>query len=389
MKIFRRGKRWSFRHTHEGKQIWVSLRTDNKGDGETRKAQFLVTLKNSGWEAAMAELKGKRVLKKGESPTHADIERLYREFMGQSRKPVSEKTVIHNLACLRRLMAICNAADVGSFDPSKLKWTKENTSNLSAQIRAARSIFKNDALAFWEKCGVRLCNPFAKMGEKEKPRRAEYTPIAQECRERILNDLKELPARQQMIVHLALGAGLRRGEIDAARVTWLTKQKTNTVLTVKSGYGFKTKSGKDRSILIPHTLADQLAELRKSCVIDKADPFLIPSGSNKVGKIRLDAQFRAILPWLAERGITEVKALHGLRREAGSVVATAHGMLQAQKFLGHASIVTTESYYANLTRSETIDTQGLIFGKSADLLLEAAAKALGTTVEQLKALKTA
>ena len=135
MKIFKRGATWAFRKTHEGKQIWVSLRTTIKQDAETKKAQFLVTLKNNGWEAAKAELKGKRVLKKGESPTIDDMERLYREFMAQSVNPVAESTIHHNIGCLRRLMNLCSASDIGNFDTSKLKWTKSNTSNQSAQIR--------------------------------------------------------------------------------------------------------------------------------------------------------------------------------------------------------------------------------------------------------------
>lgn len=387
MKIFKRGKTWAFRKTHEGKQIWVSLRTTNKQDAETKKGTFLNTMKNSGWDAAIAELKGKRVLKKGESPTIDDMERLYREFMSQSVNPVSESTIHHNIGCLRRLMNLCKAPDVGNFDASKLKWTAANTSNQSAQIRAAQSIFKKSALIYWAKQGITLKNPFA-MIERRNIKKGGYIPVGQDCRERIWTDSKDLPARQRMVVILALGAGLRRGEIQAARVSWLIKEKTQTVLTVKAETGFKPKSGIHRSIQIPLELATELEDLRKSCVLDAADPFLVPNGATKTGKVRHGCLFKALLPWLAERGLKEVKGIHGMRREAGSVVATAHGMLQAQKFLGHASIVTTESYYAGLTKSETIDMAGLIFGSTIDPF-EAVAKELGITVDMLKAMKSA
>jgi integrase len=386
MKIFKRGQTWAFRKTHEGKQVWVSLRTTNKQDAKTKMAQFLVTLKNNGWEAAIAELKGKRVLKKGDSPTIEDMERLYREFMGQSVNPVSESTIHHNIGCLRRLMNLCKAPDIGNFDASKLKWTPANTSNQSAQIRAAQSIFKKSALIYWAKQGIHLKNPFA-MIERRNIKKGGYIPLGQECRERIWNDSKDLPARQRMVVILALGAGLRRGEIQAARVSWLIKERNQTVLTVKAETGFKPKSGVHRSIQIPQELAAELEELRKNCILDPADPFLVPSGE-KIGKVRHGCVFKALLPWLAERGLTEVKGIHGLRREAGSVVATAHGMLQAQKFLGHASIVTTESYYAGLTKSETIDMAGLIFGNPGDPF-EEVAKQLGISVDELRALKLA
>lgn len=387
MKIFRRGKSWAFRKTHEGRQVWVSLRTKIKADAETKKAQFLVTLRDSGWDAAISELKGKRVLKKGESPTIEDMERLYKEFMGQSRKPVSESTLVHNIGCLRRLMKLCNAADLARFDPQKLKWSPENTSNLSAQIRAAQSIFKKPAIAFWAKRGFHLANPFGGI-EKRSIQKGGYIPLGQECRERIWTESKELPPRQRMIVILALGAGLRRGEIDAARMSWLVRDKSETILTVKQEDGFKPKSGKHRSIPISNECAAELLALREQCQAPPSENFLIPSVGVKRGQVRLDSQFRALLPWLAERGLTETKGIHGLRREAGSVVATAHGIQQAKEFLGHSSVVTTESYYAGLTRRDTIDMERLIFECKSDPF-ETVAAQLGISVDQLKAIKSA
>ncbi len=390
MKIFKRGETWAFKKTHEGKPVWVSLRTKNKQDAETKKAQFQVTLKNNGWEAAKAELRGKRILKKGESPTIEDMERIYREFIGQSVKKVAESTIRHNIGCLRRLLTACKARDIGSFDPSKLKWTEANTSNQSSQVRAAQSMFKKSALIYWAAQGIHLKNPFGSI-EKHTVKQGGYIPLGQECRERIWNESKNLLPRQRMIVILALGAGLRRGEIQAARVSWLVNDRDKSTLTVQSGYGFKPKSGIHRSILISKERAAELLELRKTCLANPSDPFLIPDGpkskkvKSQMANTRLGCQFKILLPWLFERGVKEVKGIHGLRREAGSVVASNYSMLHAQKFLGHASIVTTEKYYAGLTKSHTIDMETLIFAQESDPFAPLAKK-LGISVEELKVL---
>ena len=62
---------------------------------------------------------------------------------------------------------------------------------------------------------------------------------------------------------------------------------------------------------------------------------------------------RIVNTWLRERGVEANEArgnpLHRLRKQFGSEVATAFGLFNAQKLLGHSSPTTTAKYYAAQT----------------------------------------
>jgi hypothetical protein len=80
--------------------------------------------------------------------------------------------------------------------------------------------------------------------------------------------------------------------------------------------------------------------------------FVTEARSKSSPAYRAGAHHDAIVTWLRnyeERGVKPLadvhKPLHELRKEAGTLVNSQHGLNEAKNFLRHSSITTTAAYY--------------------------------------------
>jgi integrase len=378
MNLKKVGNRWYLRKRVDGKQHEISMRTSDSKVAKSRANRFLATLDSDGLEVAEAELRGKQVVRGGTDPTFEEMKQLYRDFVGQSMKAPAENSIRHNLGCLSRLMTMCEAATVSKINARKLK--SPNPSYLASQIRAAKSIFKPQALQYYKSRKIVLPNPFA-TAELGSTRSEPYTPLGLPIRKAVWEGYKALPAINAMIVALALGAGLRRNEIDKARLSWLIPDGSGkTILTVKKESDFSPKSRVRRSIPITSSLAQDILQLRSSTNPRANDPYLLPNGGT-TGGFRHMERYKEVSAWLRKLGISDQKPLHTLRKEFGSLVASEHGIFAASTLLGHSSIVITQNHYASLTDVPTVDMDAIIAPKEA---LAAVAKEHGIPLDKLK-----
>lgn len=60
---------------------------------------------------------------------------------------------------------------------------------------------------------------------------------------------------------------------------------------------------------------------------------------------RCDCTWRKLIKWMKGKGITQTKAIHSLRKESGSLIASDFGIEAARQHLGHRDISTTSSHY--------------------------------------------
>ena len=51
--------------------------------------------------------------------------------------------------------------------------------------------------------------------------------------------------------------------------------------------------------------------------------------------------------WLRGKGVRQQKAIHALRKESGSLIASNFGIEAARQHLGHRDIRTTSSHYVD------------------------------------------
>lgn len=192
------------------------------------------------------------------------------------------------------------------------------------------------------------------------PSTAEMAPIIAG-----LPDLeKENPAAFLCIL-LALGCGLRRGEIIKARwsmVDWdETGETRRPFIKLTDSSDWKgAKGNAERRVPIPPAIYAKLLKYQDTPV------YLIPDEngkkkrrtrfdnpgfyrSNTSGANGLSADANR---WMRSRGWKRRQGLHELRKYYGSMVATESGSLYAtQLVLGHQDVNTTRDYYAGLLES--------------------------------------
>jgi integrase len=76
-------------------------------------------------------------------------------------------------------------------------------------------------------------------------------------------------------------------------------------------------------------------------VMDGSDPY--PGATYDY--YRCDCTWRDLNTWLRGKGVHQRKAIHSLRKESGSLIASTFGVEAARQHLGHRDIRTTSSHY--------------------------------------------
>ena len=82
---------------------------------------------------------------------------------------------------------------------------------------------------------------------------------------------------------------------------------------------------------------------RSEFVLEGSEPY--PSATYDY--YRCDRTWRDLHDWLHSKGIRQRKAIHALRKESGSLVASASGIEAARQHLGHRDIHTTSAHYVD------------------------------------------
>jgi integrase len=155
---------------------------------------------------------------------------------------------------------------------------------------------------------------------------------------------------------LALGAGLRRGEID--RLLWRQVNFDVGVIHIETTEAGGLKS-EDSAGGVP--IDPALVALLRGYRAKTKGLFVIEGGVNGAGprawgqRYRCDDVFVRLMAWLRGKGVEGAKPLHTLRKEAGSIVATKAGIYAASRFLRHADIQVTSQHYADHKERVTVE----------------------------------
>jgi len=62
---------------------------------------------------------------------------------------------------------------------------------------------------------------------------------------------------------------------------------------------------------------------------------------------RCDCTWRELNAWLRAKGVRQQKAIHSLRKESGSLIASTFDIEAARQHLGHRDIRTTSAHYVD------------------------------------------
>ena len=165
------------------------------------------------------------------------------------------------------------------------------------------------------------------------------------------NELRESDPDAYLALLLAIGAGLRKGEIDSLRWQQINFQRQTLRIEVSEHGDLKTDESA-AEVEIDEALASELRAHMKG----KKIPFVIgsvhgPRVSFGSQEYRCEPTFRRLYTWLRGKGIIDKKPLHVLRKEFGSIINQRHGLYAASAALRHRNIATTAGHYvANRSR---------------------------------------
>ena len=380
--IFKVGSRYILQKTFKGVgQKQVPLGKDAR-NAITSGHRFMRTAETDSFEKAKAELRGEKVLKKGDDPTVDQIESLYRDFCNQSSKPPRANTIKHNISRLKCLMNRAGVKTIGRIDKTTLfkNWFKEETPTPTEQrtfasaVKAAQSIFKSSALTYYSSRNITLHNPFHGI-ELIAPKVSQFVPPPAKVLETILETVEEeLKPHDAMIVLLGF-CGLRRAEIEAIVQSNFSKQTENVLLNIEETGSFQPKAGQSGFVPITLEMYERLLRLRGT----SDSTFFVPGKSQKQGTGRLWERIKVVNKWLQGKGLKN-KPLHSCRKITGSIVAKNQGILEAAKVLRNTPQVCMVNYLG-VASVKTVDVQGSM--KPKDLFQEMAEN-LGITVDLLK-----
>lgn len=204
-------------------------------------------------------------------------------------------------------------------------------STINSRMRSAKSLFSRRAmLCYAPKLPAQYVDDFKSVPSLNEPEKLPEIP-----RDDALALVhKQLPAYPDVYrcFLLATYAGMRAGEIAAARWDWLD----GDVIYI-GGKEFHAKSRKWRPVRIDPVV---LAMLHAAG--DKHETFI-------AGPYPVRTATKKMAPMLRALGYNFRNPSHAARRWAGSVVADAQGIYAAQNLLGHSTPAVTAKSYARMT----------------------------------------
>jgi len=147
---------------------------------------------------------------------------------------------------------------------------------------------------------------------------------------------------------LSLFGGLRRGEID--RLIWDQIDFDQKHIWIRTTPYFRPKARNSESrVDCPDEVFGILRNFKHQGV---TPPFVIP-GADPANSVRCRPTFQNLTRWLRKNGIQETKALHTLRKEAGSYIFHLTGSAdKAAEFLRNDPRTAREYYLGRKDRLE-------------------------------------
>lgn len=242
--------------------------------------------------------------------------------------------------------------DRARANPVQFARTKRTVNSF---MRQAKSLFSQKATRFL--VNINLPNPlpfagvaFEKPGSLRYQSRIDHLTLVVAAQ----NELAEAHSEQFKIFLLALGAGLRKAEIDT--LTWRQIDWKNATIWIGATEHFTPKSEDSQGTVdvdpgVLDELRRYMPQSRGEFVINStAAPR--PDASHQF--YRAENEFYELNAWLRSKGITAQKPLHELRKEFGSLICQQAGIFAASTQLRHSDIRVTTSFYVSKKERVTV-----------------------------------
>ena len=367
---------------HGGRREAVGLGSNDKDQAARNASKLFTRVKAAGWTIALAEFAPDRSTAKG-VPTVGEIieaasktadvsAQSLRGYVVRFRKLAAEACGIKTTTSrfdyrgdgLTNWRKKVDSISLTELTPERIQdalnkritTAKGNPlTERKARVTAA-AMLRNAKALFAPSRGLAksfetLPNPFAGVSVKgSTPTKYTSTVNAGELMRAARTELATAHPEAYKAFLLALGAGLRAGEID--NLQWQhIDAKANTVRVMTTAtFEAKTKSS-EREVFVDAGLIAEIEQYRKAASALYVMESLKEAKPNATAaSYRSEVAFDFLKKWLRAHGITAQKPIHTLRKEFGSLVCESSDIFTASRQLGHASIALTATYYTENRR---------------------------------------
>lgn len=375
---------WQVRMFHLGQEAWFNTNTANQAAAAIKARDIYLSLLSKGWDATNAIYKpdpsvkadictvgeflsdvGKRShlrprtahvyatkfrklvsdVGKVEAGMKGKAKRAKHDYHHGGRKLWLAKVDGKSLSILtaESIMAWRNTyVSKAGADPMKRKSAERSA---ASTMRAGRALFSPDILDVLK---VKLPpNPFAGVKLKDPGPQRYHSEINPEwllgCAER---ELREQHPQQYLALVLCLWGGLRRKEADL--LLWEQVDLEQGQIYVRRTKYFEPKTEESQRMV---DLATAAVDIIRGFKENGTSPFVLdgaaPDPTATWPHYRCACLWSNLLSWLKAKGVRQRNAVHVLRKESGSLIASSHGIEAARQHLGHRDIRTTSSHYVD------------------------------------------
>lgn len=385
----RKGKRveipeWQVRMFHLGREAWFNLDTANQVAAAGKARDIYLSLISVGWGATNAKFKPATLAATTVCTVGAFLEdvgkRSQLKAMTVRRYAVKLRKMVADLAGLeaglkkkekrakydyatggrKAWLAKVDARPLDTLTPESVnRWRnryvakagtdpvvrKSAERSAASYLRCVRALFAPDVLSLLK---VKLPpNPFAGVKLKDPGPQRYQSSVDPEwllaCAER---ELREKHPQQYLALTVCLWAGLRRKEADL--LTWAQVDLVQGQIHVRRTAYFEPKTEESqRTVDLSPAAVDALRLFKQGNKSEFVMEGAEPDTAATYDYYRCDCTWRALNEWLQKKGIRHRKAIHSLRKESGSLVASAFGIEAARQHLGHRDISTTSAHYVS------------------------------------------
>lgn len=387
---------WHCRIGFGNRQDRWPLHTANRDTAATKARDIYLSLKSKGYEATRlafkpwtAEVEKKdqpavtvgefltavRSVFTGRQTTLTHYERKFRFLVAQLLELKSDRTKFDPKRGFKKHRNKIDATPLEFVTPERItQWRvrhvqaagnplEQNSARVSAAsvIANGKALFSKKVLAHL-KLTLPSPLPFAGVDRGKLPRARYRSKVnIEELTKAAYSKLKDTQPEVFKIYLLALGAGLRRGEIDCLTWAQFDFQKRTLSIEVNQYGGTKTDSSAETIDLSTDVAAYFEAERERSkseFVIESAvDP---KAHSKHWNHYRCGGHFRALINWLRSQGVTDRTPIHSLRKEFGSLINQEFGIFAASAALRHSNIGITRTHYVDRRQPISLDVSKLL-----------------------------
>ena len=392
---------WWARIQHGGRRVPVALATNGREEAARRAARLYQLVKAAGWEVALKEFApGKGEAKEEQVPTVG-------EFLAAvaAVADIAPRTLAIYSSSFRLLVAECfrMKRDNRRYDYvnggrerwlakiSRIRLDRVTPEGIQAALNARIQAAKGDAVeeqrarttaASTLRQARNLFSPRRKLPFVNLPNPFDgvrvnaggIRPYASTIDAAALLragkvELAHVDDESYKAFLLALGAGLRKSEIDGLQWQQVDASRSLIRVTTTASFSPKTHASEGEVYVDPGLIAEL-----EACRSPDSDLFVLkgtrrPRSNAPYQVYRADSTFKRLTKWLRGKGVLGLKPVHQLRKEFGSVVNAASDIHTASRQLRHASVAITSAYYADHRRrvfpavGEMLNTKSAIKAK--------------------------